>query len=732
MTTGEVQFSVTRAPHGGVALPSGLAELVATVAGILHGVAAAPDKLAAADGRLRELSAERGYDYDDVLQAARFGNAMMDAKDAGDEAEARKAETRLQSHVLQTWGTSEDKQAVLAAYMETIPADRRYVAKRALTDVFGYFVKCEEHAGVAEAALREGRDETFRAAMARITALTRPIAVCQATLADFDLDAGATALHARLKVLRAESHLLQALTDGGVPAVVRQWLHNECGEDRYPEQWAGIRQQCASAYGDLGSVDQEHLLVYIRTMVGWAASRDDGKMEPALLDTLDRAKEAFASQYVRTPVADYAPGVTGEKVRLLHGAECADHLPPDLFERWLTDVQAFTAAGARHEHSAHDVAQVRQACVAASARHGAKLEAHETRKAELEAELAELTCDLARLSRVYAAGPAHIVALEQQWLAYRANAEVLWEMKRPGEATPYDQTASLQPVTLDALKRAAAYSWDRMPIEAVASASEGLLPEMAISPEALGALGVPGAAGWWWFQPPIPMRTSVEDAAILPVVALLWRREHPKTGPARTWLSTFVLTPMAVRGRKQPVPTPSMSWYWPDGMPLSKMEAFVRDGYRTASGVVSVTGRLPADLHVADEAVFLEAGLWFSRFFLAATAWLRQRIVGLERGQGTRNIGRTLQREHKLAEPPRVQVVHLRKRDVVHRAEPAADDGTPKAKRSLHCRFTVRGFWRNQWYPSTGTHAPKYIDSFLKGPADAPLVTRTKVFAVVR
>lgn len=43
-------------------------------------------------------------------------------------------------------------------------------------------------------------------------------------------------------------------------------------------------------------------------------------------------------------------------------------------------------------------------------------------------------------------------------------------------------------------------------------------------------------------------------------------------------------------------------------------------------------------------------------------------------------------------------------------------------------RFWVRGHWRNQWYPSQGRHAPKWIEPFVKGPEHAPLVQHDHVY----
>ena len=43
-------------------------------------------------------------------------------------------------------------------------------------------------------------------------------------------------------------------------------------------------------------------------------------------------------------------------------------------------------------------------------------------------------------------------------------------------------------------------------------------------------------------------------------------------------------------------------------------------------------------------------------------------------------------------------------------------------------RWVVRGHWRQQFYASTGTNAPRWIAPFLKGPEGAPLLTAPKVY----
>lgn len=47
-------------------------------------------------------------------------------------------------------------------------------------------------------------------------------------------------------------------------------------------------------------------------------------------------------------------------------------------------------------------------------------------------------------------------------------------------------------------------------------------------------------------------------------------------------------------------------------------------------------------------------------------------------------------------------------------------------------RWVVRGHWRKQWYPSEGVHRMKWIDAFVKGPDDKPLIIKDSVYEVVR
>jgi hypothetical protein len=52
---------------------------------------------------------------------------------------------------------------------------------------------------------------------------------------------------------------------------------------------------------------------------------------------------------------------------------------------------------------------------------------------------------------------------------------------------------------------------------------------------------------------------------------------------------------------------------------------------------------------------------------------------------------------------------------------PADEQGTGRVSREYHTRWMVSGHWRNQWYPASEAHRPRWIDSYVKGPEDKPL-----------
>lgn len=95
-----------------------------------------------------------------------------------------------------------------------------------------------------------------------------------------------------------------------------------------------------------------------------------------------------------------------------------------------------------------------------------------------------------------------------------------------------------------------------------------------------------------------------------------------------------------------------------------------------------------------------------------------EKIVTRSRYKASRSLRRYSQRINlPISE---ILVCELRRRSTP--SEPTGE------RRNFSHRFIVHGFWRNQWYPSIGMHRQKYIADYIKGPDDAPLVIKKRVW----
>jgi hypothetical protein len=393
-------------------------------------------------------------------------------------------------------------------------------------------------------------------------------------------------------------------------------------------------------------------------------------------------------------------GFIDVRQRILEGAAQAAYFTDAHLQKFLDHIEAFSDAAARHEYTQAEVNSVVDAVRGANISH---------------AHLGAVVARLRRIGQHYHRGPAHLEALEQQWRSYRVNKLVMESARTVVMPAAGMSAGALQRATVAALRAAECYCWSPTPVEAVASAAEALPADARISPETLDMLAAPGACGWWWFEEPIPVRTLVASGKSDPVVALLWRREIDRSGHLAIWFSTFVME--SAIGNFDEFPTPTTSWLWNDAVPLGDLRERLIDGYR----------QLPAGNQAAGLDVTVDASVWFSRFFLSAAVWLRQRIATTTRGLGTRQASRRLQREHGLDAPPRVEIVQLRRSEVAIERSDA-----PTVGREFSCRWIVHGHYRNQFYPSTGRHQVRWIDSYIKGPDDRPLKEAARVYAVMR
>lgn len=110
----------------------------------------------------------------------------------------------------------------------------------------------------------------------------------------------------------------------------------------------------------------------------------------------------------------------------------------------------------------------------------------------------------------------------------------------------------------------------------------------------------------------------------------------------------------------------------------------------------------------------------YLRSFLATCHLMRQQLAETDVTEPPRAI----RRRHERAglQPPEIRVIRLRRSQ--------RRETTGESRRDWRHRWVVRGFWRNQWYPSIQSHRPKWIESYVKGPKGAPLLGGEKVYVV--
>lgn len=285
---------------------------------------------------------------------------------------------------------------------------------------------------------------------------------------------------------------------------------------------------------------------------------------------------------------------------------------------------------------------------------------------------------------------------------------------------------------LSALRHAETYSFNAETAQAITLAAASIPRDTPLS-----AIETPGTgrSGWFWFADPLLVRTCSESAV---VHAILWYWEQDHGRRPQIGFSAYTVFPYKHGVRTQgdvllPVsgdqPMPSTNWNWYLTETLDEMLTQRRDAYRksehemrTAAGTVGLLGEDRTVQAITD----------LSTFFVAACVWMKQRIAVGEAGHIERHARKRYVREHKLSEPPSVQVIALRKsyREPTGEAKPTTGDGTT---RQYHHKWVVSGHPRLQACgPNRADRKLIWIDPYPKGNPDAPLLVRKRVYAVVR
>lgn len=114
--------------------------------------------------------------------------------------------------------------------------------------------------------------------------------------------------------------------------------------------------------------------------------------------------------------------------------------------------------------------------------------------------------------------------------------------------------------------------------------------------------------------------------------------------------------------------------------------------------------------------------------FVAAVLVMNQKVTGISGMHADRAVMRRAQRAG-ITIPTSVNIISLRR--LVEQGRIFPDESDLSDPRWSH-RWWTRGHWRQQWYPSLGMHQWIYIDPFVKGPADKPIIEKPDVFFMER
>jgi hypothetical protein len=236
------------------------------------------------------------------------------------------------------------------------------------------------------------------------------------------------------------------------------------------------------------------------------------------------------------------------------------------------------------------------------------------------------------------------------------------------------------------LKRADAYAWSHDTATAAWLASQTIPTDTTATNSLL-----PGQAGWWWFEKPLPIKIAPDDVGL---AGLLWG-----TSDRGLELSAYALA--------KDGPIMAIAWTWPHDTSWQRMVDDI--GHEQ---FLLMTNR---DISKAEGHHALATA---SRLFLAGCAWLQQRVVSLSFGHVERHRRKQLARENDAIVQGEVKVIQLRRSE----SRPASHGGDDGEAREWSCRWIVSGHWRNQPYKD-GSRKLIYIMPFVKGPSDKPLKT---------
>lgn len=113
---------------------------------------------------------------------------------------------------------------------------------------------------------------------------------------------------------------------------------------------------------------------------------------------------------------------------------------------------------------------------------------------------------------------------------------------------------------------------------------------------------------------------------------------------------------------------------------------------------------------------------WSQRTSYALNALLAQHIVSLTNLEPTRDQVHRMGRNGLPPEFGTIALIHLRRY-----RDSSKSDADPTPADYSH-RFIVHGHWRNHWFPTLNDHRLIWINDYVKGPEDRPLIVKDPLY----
>jgi len=325
-------------------------------------------------------------------------------------------------------------------------------------------------------------------------------------------------------------------------------------------------------------------------------------------------------------------------------------------------------------------------------------------------------------------------ALDRQQEAIKKLTRVIENLEKRPELKDKEMNWESELVNF---KNAEVFSFSGHALEAIKIASQSIPPDVELE-----GSNIPGnGTGWWWFDPPLPIKTQKGCELLQGVLFGLhvtvdkeeFRHMARKVddemfaldNPQNAWMD-FSCWTVDEENQLQP----STTFSWKIGAPLSTLISKVGKAYEEYYGVGPREWE-GSDIRIGKEPT-LHAVEEIARFYLAASVWMAQDIIEAV-PQRIRKVPVGASRsEKKRVKTQHVKVIALRRKHFQETADPSLPLG--ESTREWSCQWVVSGHWRNQPFgPGRTARRLVYINPFVKGPEDKPLKpAQKKVYAVMR